>query len=483
VTAVAEQLGTLEDLDEAPRRHPFAKYRPFRQQRVFHALRTRLGYRVRAVKAGRRGGKTLAAAYDFTDTSLRDHIDRSAGRGRYEHLGPAEFAGWKGSDPEPFLHYWVVAPTYELLGEPKRYLQAAFGRESEGGLIQDQDRSAGVWRLRGGIRIDFRSAERPTLLVSRGLDGVWGDEVARWKEDVWQEHVRPALADHCGWATMTTTPLGRNWFWRELWCPGDPVEAEIAAEEGEEVPFDPQFACVEWHTADNTAVPGLAAEVEAASRTMPKALVRRSFFADFDAFKGQVFDLDRQVHLSRAVWLPSAFDRGVVAGYDQGSNHPGVLTVWGCRSVKPYFVELETTSRRRRPVTSDQGDDWRSDFARVRRTYGPIRIFLPADASEAENAAREVGLRVAQAYQTRIAGVQWWSMVLHDASAVFTSARTLARWSKLKHPDGYGSGSELWVKEDDDEFDAARYALSDWIRGSRLPGRRRVGLVKQVIGR
>jgi hypothetical protein len=483
MSAAIEWTHDEVDLEDAREVEPLEEYKPFVKQRVFHALRTQRNYRFRCVKSGRRAGKTRSASADTVDSCLRDYVDRRAGRGRYEHLGPAEFKGWKGSDPEPLLHYWVVAPTYELLGEPARYLQAAFGRAADGGLIEDQDRQRATWRLRGGIRIDFRSAERPTLLVSRGLDGVWGDEVARWKSDVWSEHVRPALADRQAWGTFTSTPLGRNWFWKELWCPGDPVEAEIASDEGEEVALDPEYACAEWHTADNTAVPGLADEVAAAERQMPEALVRRSFYADFDAFKGQIFNLRRDVHLSREHWLPTAFDLGICAGYDQGSNHPGVLTIWGCRSVWPHFVEIETISRRRRPVTSMHGDDWRSDFLRVRKTYGPIRLYVPADATEAENAGREAGLRVVRAYQDRLAGKQWWEIVLHDASAVFTNARTLARWSALKHPEGYGEGSELWVKEGDDEFDAARYALSAWIRGSRLPGRGRSTLVKRVIGR
>lgn len=488
MTATAEDLYAYpeiepEELDGVVEVEPLGTYRPFLQQRVFHALRSRLNYRIRAVKSGRRAGKTRSAAADTVDSSLRDYVDRRAGHGRYEHLGPAEWRGWKGSDPEPLLHYWIVAPTYELLGEPARYLQAAFGREVDGGLIQDQDRTRGTWRLRGGIRVDFRSAERPTLLVSRGLDGVWGDEVARWKADVWQEHIRPALADRRAWATMTTTPLGRNWFWRELWAPGDPVEAEIATDLGEEVEPDPEYACVQWHTADNTAVPGLAAEVEAASRQMPEALIRRSFFADFDAFRGQIFNLHRDTHLSRARWLPSAFDLGIAAGYDHGWNHPGVLTVWGARSAWPHFVELETVSRRHRPVTSNEGDDWRAEGKRIRSTYGRIPVFVPADAKEAENAFREAGLNVRRAYQDRIAGVQWWQQVLHDGSAVFTSAATLARFSALKHPEGYGAGSELWVKEHDDEFDGSRYAMTPWIRGSRLPGRRRVRLVHDVLAR
>jgi hypothetical protein len=349
-------------------------------------------------------------------------------------------------------------------------LQAGYGLESDGGLILDQDRSRGIWRLKGGIRIDLRSAERPELLVSRGLDGVWGDEVARWKEDVW-----PSLADKRGWLTTTTTPLGRNWYWRHLWALGDPVEAAIARESGEDVHVDPETGCVEWYTAHNTAVPGLVAEVEAARLRMPDAIWRRSFRADFSAFVGQVFEIDRDVHLRCVRWLRSAFDLGIVAGYDHGWTHPGALVVWGVRSTPPYFVELETVEARQVAVTSTSTDGWRDIATRLSRKWSFREVYVPQDAKEAAHAFREAGLSVRNAYQDRLAGVQWFQTVLHNGWAVFSSAGALARFEALKHPPGYGADSELWVKEGDDVFDASRYALTAWIRGCRLPGRGQVG--------
>lgn len=486
MTATAEALEVADGVepDEGARRYALGEgYRPHARQRVLHALRTKYHKRFRHAKAGRRGGKTRGASEDVADSCLRDYCDRRAGRGRYEHLGPAEFGGWKGSDPEPLLHYWVVAPTYELLGEPRKYLQRAFGLAADGGLILDQDQSQGIFRLEGGLRVDFRSAERPELLVSRGLDGVWGDEVARWKQLVWSEHLSPALADRRGWFLSTTTPLGRNWYWRELWCPGDPVEAAIAREDGDDIRLDPEVACVEWYTEHNTAIPGLVAEVEAARHRMPRALWRRSFRASFDAFVGQVFDLDRETHLRRVGWLRSAFDLGVVAGYDHGWNHPGVLTVWGARSTPPYFVELETVARRRTAVTSQNGGDWREVLVSLARRWGFVEVYCPTDAKELENAAREVGLHPRRAYQDRLAGLQFFQTLLHNGEAVFSSPEVLAEFSALRHPDGYGSGSELWIKENDDRFDASRYALTPWIRGGRLPGRRQVRLVEQAFQR
>ena len=477
---VVEQRPKLADVQTF---RPLQGYKPHKGQRVMHALRTQHQKRFRHVKSGRRAGKTRGAGADFVDSSLHDYVDRRQGTGRYMEAGPTEFAGWKGSDPEPLLHYWVVAPTHELLGEPARYLQRYFGLEADGGLILDQDRSRGIWRVGDGIRVDFRSAERPELLVSRGLDGVWGDEVARWKQDVWTEHLQPALMDKRGWLLDTTTPLGRNWYWRHLWCLGDPVEAAIASEDGDVVRVDPEHACAEWWTEYNTCVPGLAAEVAAARHRMPLALWRRSFRAAFDAFKGQVFDLSRNDHLCRVRWLRSAFDLGIVAGYDHGWTHPGVLTIWGVRSTPPYFVELETVSRRQTPVTSVGEDGWRDIMTRLASKWDVAEVYVPQDAKEAAYAFRQAGMRVRSAYQDCLAGLQWFQTCLHNKWAVFSSPQVLARFSGLKHPDGFGAGSELWVKEDDDEFDAGRYALTRWIRGGRLPGRGQIRLAELAMMR
>jgi hypothetical protein len=216
---------------------------------------------------------------------------------------------------------------------------------------------------------------------------------------------------------------------------------------------------------------------------MPLALWRRSFRADFDAFVGQVFDLDRETHLRRVRWLRSAFDLGVVAGYDHGWTHPGVLTVWGARSSPPHFVELQTVARSRTAVTSRDGDGWRDVLVELRRRWRFDVVFSPADAKEFDNAAREAGLDVRRAYQDRLAGLQYFQTLLHNGDAVFSSPEVYSEFAGLKHPDGYGSGSELWVKEHDDRFDASRYALSKWIRNGRLPGRKRLPLVEQVMMR
>ncbi len=465
---------------------PFANYRPHQYQRALHAIRRRFKKRIRVACAGRRGGKTFGGGCDFVDAMLCDYHDRRAGLGRFERFGPTRFNGWVGSDPEPLLRYWVVAPTYELLGEPKTVLQKLLGFAADGGLIEDQDRSKGRWYLRGGILIEFRSAERPSLLVSRGVDGIWIDEAARLKPEAWLDHLPATIADRQGWVLMTTTPLGRNWFWRHVWCLGDPVEAELAAQDGEEVKLDPQVGCVRWFTRHNTAVPGLAAEVEAARARMPGPMWRRNFEASFAAFIGQVFPfLDQSRHISpRGLeWMPGSFER-IVAGFDSGWRHPAVLTVWGIR--RGLFVELETVALRETVLVAQEGrgQGWTDIAHDLRRRWPFEAIWCPADDPEAAMQFRQAGITTRPAYQDRLAGVQWFATGLWNDEVKVRTPAVFHELEGLKHPEGRsGREAELWVKEDDDRFDASRYALTDWIRDGRLATTQRVGLVKSVLQR
>lgn len=479
-------MSRLPDDAAITRFAPFADYKPHRYQRALHALRLRLGKRIRLSCAGRRGGKTYSGGADFVDSILRDYSDRRAGKGRFESFGPAEFGGWVGSDPEPLLRYWVVTPTYELGGEPKTVLQRLLGFASDGGLIEEQDKSKGQWRLRGGILIEFKSGERPERLVSRGVDGIWIDEAARLKAEVWLDHLPATIADRQGWVICTTTPLGRNWFWRNLWVLGDPVEAELARQDGEDVPTDPAVGAVRWFTRHNTAVPGLVKEVEAARARMPPPMWRRNFEASFSAFIGQLFPfLDQSRHIAprNVSWTPGSFER-ITAGFDSGWRHPGVLTVWGVR--RGLFIELETVALRETVLVAQEGrgQGWTDIATDLRKRWPFDCIYCPGDDPEAAMQFRQAGIRTRPAYQDRLAGRDWFATGLWNDEIKLSTPAAFHEFEGLRHPEGRsGREAELWIKEDDDRFDASRYALTDYIRDGRLATTQRVALVKSVLTR
>jgi hypothetical protein len=184
-------------------------------------------------------------------------------------------------------------------------------------------------------------------------------------------------------------------------------------------------------------------------------------------------------HLLRESFHRDDFER-IVAGYDQGAAHPGVFTVWGW-SGKLGFVELETVTRSRTQIVSKAGDGWVDIAMSAWQRWRYERIYYPTDAFEASSQFHSEGLPVAPAHQgpgSRLAGLQWFMTGLHNDEVRLTTPLVYHRFSGLRHPENRaGREAELWVKEDDDEFDASRYALSEWIQSGRLASTRRLTLV------
>jgi predicted phage terminase large subunit-like protein len=97
------------------------------------------------------------------------------------------------------------------------------------------------------------------------------EEAARIGESTWTEVVQPALADYEGYAVLISTPMGRNWFWRE-WQEGyKRMDGEMAA-----------------FTAPSSAnpMPGIQRAYRLARVRVPDNVFRQEWDAEFvaDAF-------------------------------------------------------------------------------------------------------------------------------------------------------------------------------------------------------
>lgn len=134
----------------------------------------------------RRAGKTVAAVNDLVDAALR--CPRIAPR--YAYIAP--------------LYSQAKTVAWDYL---KRYTQAIPGRQvNEAELRVD---------LPGDRRIRLHGADNPDSLRGIYLDGVVLDEPAQMKPAMWQEVIRPAIADRQGSATFIGTPKGQNWFYEQ----------------------------------------------------------------------------------------------------------------------------------------------------------------------------------------------------------------------------------------------------------------------------
>ena len=457
-------------------------YRPHRKQAVVHATRTRWKKRFRVLNWGRRCGKTRCAAADTADQTPQLVYDRLTGRGLWDGRPQPLWSAGRGKDPEPAVRIGIVAPTYALLREPKVALQSYLGRVEDGGWIVHQ--TAHEWWLLGGVRVDWLSADRPERLVSQFYHLLWLDEAARMKASVWRDNLAPTLADSGGGALFTSTPLGKNWFYTDIWARSDLKAAqEVAEEQGEDVSriLDPSYANIFATTLDNTTVPRLQEEVMAMRGRMPEAMWRRNFMASFASIMGACFPLPGQQHRLREV-PPAAAMRHIWGGLDWGQTHRACFGVGGETYLGRYIVADAIA----RGDTDGDGDDawarrdkgdetvWSTIAYNMlvrwvgRDRWRTVPVYLPHDAVEVKRRWRHRGFNVHEAWQDPASSLDWAKVALHNNELQIGPRVVWASMVQLHHPEKGRWSNKPWEETDDDPWDMVRYLFSDPMQRGRL---------------
>lgn len=129
--------------------------------------------------------------------------------------------------------------------------------------------------LPGGRRIYLFGADNPDAIRGPYWDGVILDEYAQIKPNVYDEIVRPALADRKGWAIFSGTPKGQNQF-LDIY--------ELAQRQVAKGAPD-WFHCL--YRADETGALD-AAELKTMQETMPDSTYRQEMLCDFTASSDNV---------------------------------------------------------------------------------------------------------------------------------------------------------------------------------------------------
>lgn len=166
--------------------------------------------------------------------------------------------------------------------------------------------------LPGGGSVTIKSGDDPETLVGEGLDGVIIDEAAKVKRDVWDESIRPALADRQGWTIFIGTPKGRgNWFFGLFEAAGDPTR---------------RGSWARWQqptSANPTISPDEIADLSA---TMTAAKHAQEIEARFVGDGGELFPRDKAVIIDAA---PAGITRPVRYWDKAGSDTDGDFTAGG----------------------------------------------------------------------------------------------------------------------------------------------------------
>ena len=128
-------------------------------------------------------------------------------------------------------------------------------------------------KLVNGATISLKGADRPETMRGVSLKFLVMDEYADMKPDVWEQILRPALADQKGHALFIGTPMGRNHFY-ELY-----KYAEMSDDE----------TYKGWHftSYDNPLLD--PSEIDIAKKSMSSYAFRQEFMASFEATGSEMF--------------------------------------------------------------------------------------------------------------------------------------------------------------------------------------------------
>jgi len=131
-------------------------------------------------------------------------------------------------------------------------------------------------KLVNGAMISLKGADRPETMRGVSLKFLVMDEYADMKPDVWEQILRPALADQKGSAMFIGTPMGRNHFY----------ELYKYAELGDDETYRG------WHftSYDNPILD--ASEIDMAKKSMSSYAFRQEFMASFEARGSEMFKED-----------------------------------------------------------------------------------------------------------------------------------------------------------------------------------------------
>jgi len=200
--------------------------------------------RFKVVAAGRRTGKSRLAAWMLIVEALQSE---------------------KG-------HVWYVAPTQ---GQARDILWSTL-LELGHPVIESSHVNNMQIRLINGSTITLKGADRPETMRGVSLRFVVLDEYADMRPQVFEQILRPALADLKGKALFIGTPAGRNHFW-EIYQYGN--------EEND-------GGYKSWHftSFDNPLLD--PEEIELAKSSMSSFAFRQEFMASFEAAQSDLFKDD-----------------------------------------------------------------------------------------------------------------------------------------------------------------------------------------------
>ena len=200
--------------------------------------------RFKIVAAGRRTGKSRLAAWKLILNALQ--VTRG--------------------------HVFYVAPTQGQARDIMWQTLLELGHE----VIKNAHINNLQITLINGATISLKGADRPETMRGVSLKYLVMDEYADMKPSVWEQILRPALADQKGGALFIGTPMGRNHFY-DLYTYG------LTAD-------DPTYKSWHFTSYDNELLD--PEEIDMAKKSMSSFAFKQEFMASFEAQGSEIFKED-----------------------------------------------------------------------------------------------------------------------------------------------------------------------------------------------
>lgn len=240
------------------------EYRPHHAQKEIHNSKARF----RIAVCGRRFGKTtMALAELIFNATIR----------------------------KPNSLNWYIAPTYRQAKQTAwKMLQSMIPREL---VVRKHEGELSI-TLFNESRIELKGTDIPDSLRGVGLDFVVMDEYADMKPHVWEEIIRPTLADTQGEAMFIGTPDGYNHFY----------DMYLRGIKGSEV-YDPDYQS--WRKSSNKNPYFPQEEWEKAKKDSTEDAFAQEYEADFRHFTGRVYKgFNREIHVIPPFDIPQHWNIG-----------------------------------------------------------------------------------------------------------------------------------------------------------------------------
>ncbi len=363
-------------------------YKPHAGQKRIASSRARM----RVVSAGRRFGKSDIGGHDLTNEGI---VTQNMMQRLKEASKRREF--------------WIVGPEYSdsekefrVVWNELKKLEVPFDKPGSYNDPIGGNMHLSLWD--GTFQLHAKSAKHPETLVGEGLSGVVMAEAAKLKERVWFKFIRPTLADFGGWALLSSTPEGKNWFYEQWQAGQDPERINW---ESWRMPswMNPYVYKKPTRGPDVRLLQSLMQDPK--EERTPRRLIEemglliddeildfmedltpeafnQEIGADFTEFVGRVFkEFDEEWHVGSPKWDPKMLHFGAV---DYGFTNPNV---WLLIQVDPFGNLYILDEVYERGLTADEFAD-----EIMSRGLHNVSAFFPDPASPGDTATLEKKLKV-----------------------------------------------------------------------------------------